>query len=274
MNIVKVLVTMSLSCIAITSIGCGSSTQSHGSKSTSSPYFAIQTITTKSTEPWKNVSISGYADTSSLASVCTPSDDANCIAEVGGPFLYAATQNAISAFATDSNGRANFYTNAQPAIWKFYASGPDQTDCSSTSASAQTYQDEPDGSPVLLSCGSSTASMIASPSSCITTVDQYGGFIKSTCPDTVALSFPVTSATPMALPIKTSLTVVNYSETGTNLFQETVTASSTSSINVPTPVGTGLNYIAIQNPSTGDILGVSEFTNSTRIYKCSYSNCD
>lgn len=277
MNFIKILGTMSLSCAVLASIGCGggsSTPPSYGSSNAASNYFAIQTLTAASgtREAWKNVTISGYADTTSLASVCSPASDPNCIAEVGGPYLYANTQNAISAFTTDNNGRANFFTNAQPAIWKFDAKGPSQSGCSSVNASNQTYQGEPTGSIVALTCGSNTASMMASPSSCITKIDQYGGFISSTCPATVTLSFPVTVSTPVALPLNTSLTAANYSTTGTNLAQASVTASTANSINVPVPTTTGLTYLAVQDASTGAILGVSQFTYSTKVIKCSPTN--
>jgi hypothetical protein len=200
-----------------------------------------------------------------MAEACDVSTDRNCIGEVGtssfnGPFYYAVSENGIGGFTTNSNGQTNFYTDAQPAIWYFYGSGPTNSDCSQTTASAQTYQDESTGSPVLLSCGSNLASMVASPAACTTTNNEIIHMVTTTCPTSVALTFP--SSSKVTLPTGKTLAAADYSTAGANLAQSNVTATSPSAVSVPTPTQGGLTYLSIQNPTTGTIIGVAEFTHT------------
>ena len=224
----------------------------------------IHTLTTETSEAWPNVSISGYADPNGLNQYCDPSTDPYCIAQVyppgGGNYdQYGAFyQNAIPSFSTDSHGQANFYTNAQPAAWNLYAQGPQNDNCSSTSASFLTDATVPFVTQVELSCGSFSAEMIATPESCET------GFINEmpvdTCPATVTLTFPQSESGTVQLPTGRSLTEAMYDTSGSNLGQSSVTALSQASVNVPTPLSAGTTYLAVRDPATNQILGVAEFT--------------
>jgi len=244
--------------------GGGGSIPSFGASGHTAYYYSIQTNTTTPNEAWPNVSISGYADPNYLAGACNPASDQYCIPQVyppgGGNYdQYGAfDENAINSFATNGNGEAYFYTDAEPSVWHFYAQGPTSADCPSTTASLVTYQSEGIGAGVLLSCNSFAASMTASPSSCET------GFINekpvNTCPATVTLAFPASEGNAVVLPLNTSLAADNYDTSGDELRQSSVSASTQASVNVPTPSAGGLTYLAVRNPSTNQILGVGEFT--------------
>ncbi len=244
--------------LLVMAVGCGGggSVPSYGSSNAASTYFVIQTTTTVPNEAWGGVSISGYANPGSLT--CDVSTDSNCIADIGNAGFSngALTENGISSFNTNSNGAANFYTDAQPAIWYFYANGPTNSDCTSTQASYTTLQDSGTGSLVPLTCGSGIAAMIATPASC-EYIETPDGSVTNTCPAAVTLTFP--SYGTATLPTSTELAVANFDTDGNNLAQSSVTASSTTSVSVPVPATIGTTYLAVYDPTTNQILGSAPF---------------
>ena len=266
----KSLCAIVLASLSILAVGCGSgggsgsyTPQSYGSTSASSPHFNIQTTNTStsggSSEVWGGVTITGYAHPFTIP--CDVTSDSNCIPNVGdvidvGNGNGALNQNKINAFATDGTyGQANFYTDAQPAIWTFYANGPNNSNCVSTSASFITLENSGDGSTVQLRCGSNAAYMVATPSGCVINVNTG----VNTCPAYVTLTYPPPVDSSESLPVATALTAANYSTAGANLAQSSVTASTTTSIVVPAPTTYGTTYLVVQD-SSGNVIGASEFT--------------
>lgn len=245
--------------------GCGSyEPPDYGAAHHTNFYLEIHTATAEPVENWPNVSISGYANPNSLNQYCDPTTDQYCIAQVyppdGGNYDLegAFYENAINSFSTDSNGNANFFTDAQPDVWNLYAKGPQNNDCASTSASFLTVGTAPYLTQAVMTCGSFTAAMIATPNSCET------GFINEhpvdTCPATITLTFPPSDSGAVQLPTGRSLTEAMYDTSGSNLGQSSVTAASPVSVSVPTPMAGGTTYLAVRDPSTSQILGVAEFT--------------
>ena len=239
-------------------MGCGSSSSvpfygAHGQN-----YLQIQTNVSSPAEAWPNATITGYANADTLGSACDVSTDTNCIPEVGSTSPYAVMENGIQAFNTNSNGLANFGTDAFSASWNFYASDNNSSQCNGGSASTTTASGVSTGSMVSLTCGQNDADMISTPSSCIIneTVTPY----TSTCPSTITLNFPPPASSEYSLPLNTALVSSLYDNTGSYSGQNSVSATTSTSIVVPRPDQNGTAYIAVNDPSTGKVYGVAEFS--------------
>lgn len=269
MTNLKSLCAIALASLSILAVGCGGggggsyTPPSFGSTSASSPHFNIQTtnISTSggSGEVWGGVTVTGYAHPYTIPCAVT---DTNCIPNVDDYSDQvngngALNQNMMTTpITTDGTyGQANFYTNAQPAVWTFYASGPTNSNCVSTSAKFITLENSGDGSLVPLRCGSNAAYMVASPSGCV--INANTGV--NTCPSYVTLTFPPPVDSSESLPVATALIAANYDSSGSNLAQSSVTASTTTSITVPAPTTYGTTYLTVQD-SSGNVVGASEFT--------------
>lgn len=253
-------------------IGCGgggsSTPTSYGATNDSSAgFFKIQTSTGPNTaEAWGNVQITGYANYNTVT--CDVTTDSNCIADIGNVGLLdgALTKNEISYFDTNSNGEAYFYTEAQSAEWTLYANGAEPSGCTSTQSSFITPENSGNGYVVDIPCGSNPAGMIASPASCTYSYNTATGkVVINTCPTTVTLTFPSSNSS-AALPTASALAVADYSDTGTNLAQSSITASSATSVNVPIPTTPGTTYLAVYSPTTNQLLGGAPFTYNYTVF--------
>jgi len=268
----KSLCAIVLASLSVVAVGCGSgdgggssvpTPPSYGSKSASSNHFFIQTSNTSTSggsgEAWGEVSVTGYAHPHTIQCDIT---NQNCIPNVGDDNDVvngneALNQNEIPAFTTNDYGQANFYTDAQSAIWTFYGNGLTNSNCVSTYASFITLENSGDGSQVLLRCGSNPASMIATPSDCMINYNVKPPI--NTCTDTISLSFPPPISSTNTLPVGAAMVAANYDSSGDSLAQSSVTASTTTSIVVPTPTTVGTTYLVVQD-ATGNVIGASEFT--------------
>jgi hypothetical protein len=264
MTNLKSVFAIALASLSVLAVGCGGggaipTPPSFGSTSASSPYFFVQTTTSSSGgsgEAWGQVSVTGYARPNTFS--CDVTTDTNCIPNVGdvGIGYGALTENNINAFTTNDYGQANFYTDAQPGVWRFYASGPTNSNCPSTSASFETLQNSSDGSTVGLVCGSNPAGMVATPSSCYV---HEGSPYTNTCTGSVTLTFPPPISSTNSLPVATALSATNYDSSGDNVAQASVTAASSTSVVVPMPTAAGTSYLVVQDVS-GNVIGEAEFT--------------
>ena len=245
------LFAISLASISILAAGCGGSGGPptppwNGPQGASN--FAINTTVgpySSSAEVWPNVTIQGWDVTQSA---CSPATDSACVMEVGGPYLYAVTQNKIGAFNTNSYGQANFGTDAIGDEWNFYATDNGSTQCNEGSASNTTLQGGSSGEPVNLSCNMYDADMVATPSSCA----------PNACPTTITLTYPPPISSNYTLPLNTELTAAVFNNTGANLRQSNVQAATTTSVVVPTPTAYGTTYLGVYN-AAGSLIGASEF---------------
>lgn len=254
------LLVITLAALSVLVLGCGGSgTKTYGASG--APYFAITTNyelgSSPTYEAWPNATITGYADTNSLAYYCVPANDSSCIADIGNASPYAITQNEISAFNTNGSGLANFATDAIGAEWYFYATDNGSSQCNGGAALLTTITGESSGAIVTLTCGSNAADMVATPSGCAD--DHSVEPPTSDCPASVTLTFPPPVSSSESLPVATALTTANYDSSGDNLAQNSVTASTTTSVVVPTPTTYGTTYLGVYN-SSGSLIGVSEFT--------------
>jgi hypothetical protein len=258
MKTLHILSSIVLTAVSVVTVGCGGGTTSGGSKGSPS-YLVINTNAAEgsstSYEAWPNATITGYADPNTVALYCSPASDTNCVADIGNPSPYALTQNGANPFNTGSNGEADFFSDAISADWYFYAKDNGSSVCNGGTASTQTVAGHSSGSNVTLTCWQNLSEMIATPSSC----NRYTNGTTD-CPTTVTLSFPPTDSTSTSLPTATALAAVNYNSTGDNVAQNSVTASTTTSVAVPTPTTTGNTYLAVTDPTTGQVIGVAEFT--------------
>jgi hypothetical protein len=178
---------------------------------------------------------------------------------IGLGFPDAIYENGITSFSTNSSGAADFGTDAFGAEWNFYATDNGSSQCPNGSASV-TVSGE---GPVKLICGQNYAEMVATPSSCL--VNQNSGL--DTCPATVTLAFPPPIASSRTLPVAAALTATNYDNSGDNLAQASVTASTATSVAVRTPATAGTTYLVIQDTS-GNVLGAAEFTRTVVVLTC------
>ncbi len=251
---------IALAFLPVVTTGCGSSTPYYG-PSGEPNYFTISTMATSPSEPWPNAQITGWADPNTLT--CDPATDFSCVAEIGsGTSPYAISQSAISAFDTDSSGLAEFGTDAYLATWDFYAQDTGSSQCAGGSASITIY-DFLGGGQVPLTCGQNDASMISNPGSCRVEPGYTVGNVwippTDTCTASITLSFPSPISSSYVLPLNTPLVSADYSSAGDNLAQNSVEASTTASVVVPTPTTYGTTYLAVSNAS-GNVIGVAEFT--------------
>lgn len=263
--------------VSFFSTGCNGSSDSvprYGAKSASANYFKIQTITTKivntSIEAWGNTTISGYADPNTVP--CDPTNDSDCIAQVGGPYQAAIPQNQINSFKTNGSGLAYFATDAQAAKWFFEANGPSGTYCPATNATATTLRYSSTGTLVSLECGANTATMLATPSSCI--IDQSVSPAVYTCGGNITLSIASEDSSSYSLPQNESLVAASFNDSGTNVTQTEVTATDASSVTVAMPTTAGIHYVTIIDPATNLVVGVAEFdVVYTPASTCTAVNC-
>lgn len=256
MNIRKNAIYLALALLPVFISGCGSGSTpaivTYGSQAVTTPYFAIHTVVLQPIEDWPNATITGYANTGTVT--CNPTTDTACIADVGSN-LYALTQNGIPAFNTNSNGFANFATDAIGALWYFTATDNNSTQCPNGSSLLTTYTGQSTGAVTELACNQNVTEMIATPNSC----SSGPGATTNLCPASVTLSFQSGTTSTDPLPTATTLTEVNYDSSGDNLAQSSVVASSTVTVTVPTPTIYGTSYLVVQDAS-GNIYGVAEFT--------------
>lgn len=269
MTNLKSVFAITLASLTVLSAGCGGGgTPFYGASG--KPYFAITTNahegSSTSYEAWPNATITGYADTNSLANYCDTSTDPYCIADVGNASSYAITQNGISAFNTNGSGLADFGTNAVGAEWHFYATDNGSSQCSGGTASMTTITGESTGALVTLTCGSNAAEMVATPSDCI--IDYTVTPSIDTCTSTITLTFPPPVSATNTLPVGAAMVAANYNSSGENLAQSSVTASTTTSVVVPTPATIGTTYLGVYN-SSGSLIGAAEFTRTlVPVSKC------
>ena len=243
-----------LACVCFT--GCGPTTPFYGPKGQN--YLQIQTNVSSPAEAWPNASITGYADPQTLGGACNVLTDTSCVPEIGSPSVYAVTENGISSFNTDSNGKANFGTDAFSVSWNFYATDNNSSQCNGGSASITTGAGLSTGSFVSLTCGQNDADMVATPASCI--IDEQVRPYTSTCPSTITLTFPPPASSRYSLPLNTELAASTYDDAGAYNGQSSAQASTATSIVVPRPTVNGTSYITVNDAATGKIYGVAEFT--------------
>ncbi len=221
-------------------------------------YLAIQTNVSSPSEAWPNATISGYADPNTLSNACNVLVDSNCIAAIGTPTPDAVYINGINSFNTNSNGQADFGTDAVRVSWTFYAVDNGSSQCNNGTATTVTNAGLSTGSEVSLTCGQNDSDMVATPATC--TINETVTPYQSTCPTNITLTFPPPASSSYSLPLNTQLASAVYTDTGNYSSQSSAMPTNSTSIIVPRPTLGGTAYIAVNDPATGKVYGVAEFT--------------
>jgi hypothetical protein len=261
MKTLRLLSGMILALVFVVIVGCGGSGAATYGDTSASQMFTIVTTATDSSGVsgvWDNAAITGAAAADDYT--CDIYDDPNCIVYIGtyDPITDELLTGSIPGFNTGSSGEAYFGTEASDATWTFNAA----SDGFACTAQTTVTWDMLSGLVPLQGCSSITTSMEASPGSCVIEPAYTIGTVhipaRDTCTATVTVSFAPALTPSSGLPLKTALVAADYSDTGTNLAQSGVTASTTASVVVPTPTTYGTTYLAVGN-AAGDVYGVAEF---------------
>ena len=253
----RIIIATVLAMPLIMILGCGSGGTSTYGASSAQNKFTIVTMESAGppSEAWPNAIITGQAVPGTYS--CTAGEDSNCIVGIGYNILTNELDPGdIPSFNTGDLGEVYFGTNAVDGQWSFDAkTDPQDVGVEMCTASITIPVPYEVNYYVPLVCGSHNAEMVATPSSC----NRYTNGTTD-CPASVTLSFSPTDSASSTLPVAIALAAVNYNSSGNNVAQNSVTATSTTSVVVPTPTTTGINYVAVSDTTTGQVIGVAEFT--------------
>jgi hypothetical protein len=178
---------------------------------------------------------------------CDPSTDDYCLEDFTG--------------VTDEIGNYTLVTDAMPANWEIGATEEvGTTDCL---VGATWYGNLTPASGAQLVCGqTSQGAFIPSPQSCSTEVNYVTGqILENSCTSTITLS-----TAPGTMPTSYAMKVGTYNDEGDLNASNSISASSSSSITVPTPNIIGTSVIIVVDPTTNQVLGAGLFTRGETIY--------
>lgn len=229
-----VLLALLGSVIAVSFIGCGN----NGSSNVASSRIDAQTTIAGVLQAWTGASLSGEA----FGASCDPGTDTNCVTEFSGA-------------GTDSSGHYVLYSDAIPGDWGI--AGAADSECST---GASFYGQISSGVDTPLTCGQINPSFPAvSPSHCQKTTFfnlDTGKIVDviNDCPATVTL----TESSP-TFPTSYALSVIGYDDTGTQVASNSVNATSSTEIIMPTPTQPGYSVLVIRDPTNNNVLGSSLF---------------
>ncbi len=185
-----------------------------------------------------------------------------------GPNGYTCTPNTQGCVlslqgSTNSMGDYTISSDAVPGDWQIGIE-PDQN-CTQGAASQILYlTPSTTYTPTLVVCNSiANGSLIASPAFCTQTLNNATGVMTNDCPSTITL----TSADGV-LPTSHQLNVSDYSDTGTQRYSFSGSASNPTSILVPVPPPTdsGQSVLVVYDPQTNAPVGAALFTVNQVIY--------
>lgn len=232
----------------------------------------LQSLGSTNLVAWGNTTVYGNV-TDFEADSCSDLLDDDCIIDIS-EYGYSEDNmppGTINPITTNANGRANFDTDAYNDDWAFYAQyGNADSGCQSNMGDVS-YGYASDGgilnNGVTIFCDNSgsTTNFVATPSGCslnwVLVPPKFTSYEpKSTCPATVSVSVTPALQSSVKLPTGEALTEADFSTSGTNLAQSTVTPSSTTTLIVPTPTTPGTTYIIVYNSTANDVLGYVPFT--------------
>ncbi len=101
---------------------------------------------------------------------------------------------------------------------------------------------------------------VVSPASCDSIFNTETGQTKTTCTSTVTLS-----TSPATMPTTYAVTVGAYDSFGDLEASNSITASSSTSITVPTPSSVGYSVITIIDPTTNSVVAAGLFTRNSEV---------
>ncbi len=220
-----------------------------GSNTPTAPVLTT-TITTQlsiagGVQPWANALVQGAL--ASEPPPCDQSTDEYCLLS----FAYGSQETGVQSVSTD----------AMPADWNIGASDPYGSTCP---AGSTWYGNLTPIEGATLVCGQlSLGQVVVSPQQC-TVLTGKGGVIEgNNCPSTIRLTLPSPS-----LPTAHALAVGTYNDEGKSEASNSITASSSTSITVPTPTIYGNSAVVIVDPATNTVLGAGLFTKNVKSVIC------
>ncbi len=199
------------------------------------------------TQAWTGATVNAYAlpDTPN-GYACTPLSKGCTLSESG---------------TTDTSGYFSISSNAVPGDWQIAIDG--DSECVGGAASPDLYiTPTAKGLAQVVPCGSiASGSASANPASCFQTVNNSNGQITTNCPATITL----TVDTPV-LSTSHALDVSDYNNAGIQESSFSGSASSTTTIVIPTPTLVGESVLVIYDPQTNQPVGAALFTMGQTIY--------
>lgn len=229
-----------LACLA----GCPNGGSSTKSAQLQFDYFPAGVVT-----GWPNANIDGTAQLGSYG--CNPGTDTNCI-------------TSFSA-STNSTGGYTLQTDALPGFWNI-AAQPD-SNCTSGATWQGTLSTQQ-----TIDCGEMTGTpyvdMTISPSYCqnqwYVDPNTRQRWAVRTCPTQLTIT-----ADSITFPTAYQLSVSNWSDTATQEWSGSYTASNSTTITIPFPtLASGDNVIVVRDPNTNVIIGAAIFDYETGTVYC------
>jgi hypothetical protein len=228
--------------------GNGSTPASPPASQVPSTMITTHVTTAGTTGPWKGASLSGGATPNTYT--CVPGQDQNCVVNFGG---------TLGAVLTDSNGQYILQSDALGGVEWSFAAVDASNDSTCPNGASDTDTPNVGGNTDLFCNQNNAVAVVASPSSCITTTDTTTGQSNSNCPSTITL----TAALPI-FPTGYAINASSYTEAEALVVSNSITASSSTTITVPTPATTGFSAVVFTDPTTNLVLGAASFENIQR----------
>jgi len=217
-------------CGIVTSGGTGNTAVTGGSGSGS-----FETYTLLTTGVWPNAILNGSADPTTASCLSADPPDIKC-------------STSFSDINDGSAGEFIFSTDAIPAYWSVAA----QSDSNCPAGGSKSgYMDNP-GSLYIYCGGLDATEATASPASC--TVIYVNSVLQGECSPYLTITTPSS-----VLPTSYALTAGWYTDEAASESSSNNTASSSTQITVPAPTSWGLSVITIVDPTTGEVLGATDY---------------
>jgi hypothetical protein len=189
------------------------------------------------TQAWSNALIDAYAIPPFF---CDPTSDSNCLTNIGGQ--------------TNTSGIFNLISDNLPANWDIGVRA-DST-CSQGADSGIVALSV--GGSTTVTCAQSNGSNVSvSPAGCaqITTFGANGKItVTNNCPTNITLT-----ATAPVFSTAHAMALSGYSDTGSELYSQSPTATTTTKIVIPTPANQGDNVLLVTDPTTNQLVGAGLF---------------
>ncbi len=215
--------------------GCGGGPAASGPWTSITTHAAINGVQ----QAWPNAQVRGNAYQLDLP--CSPTTDTNCGISFG-------------PVPTNSSGVYTLNTDALGNVEWTFAATDAQADYTCPNGASDTLTPNPSGNTDLYCNVNNAHAFIASPAKCTTTTDTGTGNITSDCPATIT----VTADSPV-LPVDHAVQASVYTEDGSLIASNNATASSVTTITVPTPTTPGYSSVIVVDPNTNEILGAASF---------------
>lgn len=172
----------------------------------------------------------------------------------------SANCNTYASGQADSSGNYRINSNAIPGYWTVAA----QADNYCPTGAGTSTQQLQTNITTQINCGNiNQSTAYISPTSCEKDV-YLDGTVTNTCPTTITAKVGGNES----FPTNRAMNVSTYTEAAQNINSQSITASSSTTMILPTPLRKGDNVVLIKDPNTNQILVAGLFTYTYYQQKC------